>query len=99
LFIAITINKERNKTENRTNKRVEISQTKTREGKRKEELAAEEIVQKMKEEDGIRCRGGTVGRIDCVSHLLGIGSEYKHEMSSWQWTYRAMIKDSKSQDS
>jgi hypothetical protein len=53
LCIAIPINKERNKTENRTNKRVEICQTKTREGKRKEELAAEEIVQKMKEENGI----------------------------------------------
>jgi hypothetical protein len=78
LFIAITINKEQNKTENRTNKRVEISQTKTREGKRKEELVAEEIVQK----DGIRCRGGTVGRKECVSHWLDNDSQYKHEMLS-----------------
>jgi hypothetical protein len=46
-----------------------------------------------------RCRGGTVGRKDCVSHWLDNGSEYKHEMLSWQLTYPAMIKDSKSQDS
>jgi hypothetical protein len=47
--IAINISKERNKRDNTTSKRVEISQTKRREGRRKKEVAAEEMIQKTKE--------------------------------------------------